>query len=99
MIWTDEQWVKGTAFITDSKWKRYGKGIRVIPLDKDLRMVLEKQFELADTDGIPFVVDCWRDTSKNLRTHFLQIIRRAGWRNGRDCFISYVGVHSFRGIS
>ena len=54
-----------------------GKGERIVPLFPELRDVLMDAFELAEP-GTEYVVDKFRNTSANLRTHLLRIIARAG---------------------
>ena len=44
----------------------------------ELREQLVAQWELTEEGCSPYVIDKWRDTSANMRTHFQQIIFRAG---------------------
>ena len=53
------------------------KAGRKVPLFPELRAVLLEGFEAAD-DGAEFVVDRYRDSTANLRTHMIRIIKRAG---------------------
>ena len=77
--WSDVNWETGTMLVHSPKTARYkGKESRLVPLYPEVRTELEKQFEQAEPGGSPFVIDHWRDTSANLRTHFQRIIFRAG---------------------
>lgn len=76
--WTEVNWDAGTMLVHAPKTERYaGKDTRLIPLFPDLRVELERQFEQAE-EGAVYVIDRWRDTSKNMRTYFKKIIFLAG---------------------
>ena len=64
--------------VTSPKTEHYAGGeSRVVPLFPELRPHLEEAFERA-APGSEFVLTRCRDTDKNLRTHLLRIIRKAG---------------------
>ena len=52
-------------------------GKRIFPLFADLLPFVEEQFDLAEP-GTEHVINRYRDTNVNLRTHLERIIRRAG---------------------
>ena len=83
--WGEINFETGKFQVTSSKTKRYqGKGSRLVPIFPELREELDRQFEEAEEGGSPFVIDRWRSTEKNMRTHFERIIFRAGleqWPN------------------
>ena len=49
----------------------------MIPMFPELRKQLELQFEQAE-EGTLYVINRWRDTATNMRTHFQRIIFYAG---------------------
>ena len=64
--------------VTSPKTEHYAGGeSRVVPLFPELCPHLEEAFERA-APGSEFVLTRCRDTDKNLRTHLLRIIRKAG---------------------
>ena len=85
--WVDVNWEKSRLKVTSPKTEHHrGKESRVIPIFPEIRVELERQFEQADEGGSPFVIDRWRDTAQNLRTHFARIIFRAGLEQWPDLF-------------
>ncbi len=85
--WSDVNWEKERLKITSPKTEGHrGHESRVIPMFPELREELERQFEQAEPVGCPFVIDHWRDTAANLRTHFQRIIFRAGLTQWPDLF-------------
>ena len=79
LTWQDVDWDKGSVLIHSPKTEHHaGKGTRIIPTFPELRQELECQFELAEEGGSPYIIDRWRGTSLNMRTHFERIIFRAG---------------------
>jgi integrase len=77
LTWPDVLWDQDRFRVTSPKTKRQGKGERLVPLFPELRAVLADAFEAAP-DGALHVVTRYRDTSANLRTQLMRIIRRAG---------------------
>ena len=78
MRWEDVNWAEDRVLVRSIKTERYeGKGTRVIPMFPELKKELERQFNEA-AEGSVFVIDRWRNTEKNMRTHFQRIIFRAG---------------------
>mgnify|MGYP001494668231 CR=1 FL=1 len=88
--WSDIDWARGRIRVTSPKTERHERGaIRTIPLFPELRQTLTEAFEQAP-DGSVWVIDRYRDSGQNLRTHFRRIIARAGlqdwpkpWQNLR----------------
>ena len=77
--WEDVNWEKQAVLIRSPKTERHvGHDARIIPMFPGLREELEKQFDAAEEGGSPFVIDRWRDTEMNMRTHFERIVFRAG---------------------
>ena len=76
MRWEDVNWAEDRVLVHSIKTERYeGKGTRVIPMFPELKKELERQFDEA-AEGSVFVIDRWRNTEKNMRTHFQRIIFR-----------------------
>ena len=76
--WEDIDWDSGRITVHSPKTEHHPGGeSRVIPLFPLLRPHLEEAFEQA-VPGAEFAIERYRDPRKNLRTHFLQIIRQAG---------------------
>ena len=85
--WSDVNWEKNRLKVTSPKTEGHrGHESRVIPIFPEVRKELERQFEQAEEGGSPFVIDRWRDTAANLRTHFERIIFRAGLSQWPDLF-------------
>ena len=77
--WSDVDWEGGRLTVTSPKTEHHqGKAYRVIPLFPELREALQDCFESAP-DGAEYVIEGrYRSATKNLRTGFLRIVRRAG---------------------
>lgn len=85
--WSDVDWENGRLTIPSPKTEHHQGGeSRVIPLFPELRKILQEALgatllEDAVGTGRPaseFVITRYRDPSKNLRTHMLRIIGKAG---------------------
>lgn len=70
--WGDVLWDR-SRFVVDSP----KTGLRVVPLFGELRPYLEQAFDQAEP-GAEFVIGRTRDSSTNLRTTMMKIVRRAG---------------------
>lgn len=78
MRWEDVNWDENRVLIHSVKTEAYeGKATRIIPLFPELKKELERQLQEAEKGSV-FVIDRWRSTQKNMRTHFERIIYRAG---------------------
>ena len=73
--WTDIDWERSRFTVTCAKTKRYGKGLRIVPLFPELEPYLSKVFHAADPGD--FVITRYRQRNCNLRTQFERILRRA----------------------
>lgn len=79
LTWDDIDWDRGRIRITSTKTAHHkGKGERLIPLFPELRQHLNEAWDLLEPGDSPYVIHRYRDTSANLRTHFVRIIRKAG---------------------
>jgi hypothetical protein len=71
-------WERERFLVRSSKTEHHeGKGERWVPIFPELRPYLEAAFEQAEV-GAKYVFPMRRDTSANLRTRLMKIIRRAG---------------------
>src|SRR5262245_48864053 len=78
LTWADVDWERERFLVRSSKTEHHeGKAERWVPIFPELRPFLETAFEQAE-DGAEFVFAGRRDTSTNLRTRLMKIIRRAG---------------------
>ena len=86
--WTDVDWERSRMAVPEPKVEHHaGRGIRSCPIFPELRLYLEKAWDLAK-DGAEFVVDkqAYRDAANtgdgwkcaNLRTQFLKKLAKAG---------------------
>ncbi len=75
--WSDVLWDQKRINVTSPKTAHQGKPERVIPLFPELETVLAEAYELAEP-GDTHIITRYRDTTQNLRTTFLRIIRNAG---------------------
>lgn len=76
--WGHVDWERGRVTVPSPKTEHHeGKATRTIPLFPELRPHLEEAFERAEP-GADWVITMRRDVTKNLRTRFTKIIRRAG---------------------
>ena len=76
--WTDIDWDRSRIRVSSPKTEHHEGGAeRWIPLFPELREYLEDAFALAE-EGAVYVIAKYRDPTKNFRTRFLRIIRRAG---------------------
>ena len=77
LTWSDVDWERNRMTIQSPKTERYaGKDSRVIPIFPELRPFLDEAFEQAES-GTVHVINRYRDTSVNLRTQMLRILKRA----------------------
>ncbi len=89
--WTDIDWERQRIKVTSPKTAHHeGKGSRVIPIFPELMPYLKDVHELSEGNPSEFVINRYRDSSANLRTHFQRIIQKAGvepwgkpWQNLR----------------
>ena len=89
--WTDIDWQRQRITVTSPKTAHHeGKGSRVIPIFPELKSHLNDVWELSEKSQNEFVINRYRDSSANLRTHFQRIIEKAGvkpwgkpWQNLR----------------
>jgi integrase len=75
--WSDVDWAANRFIVPSPKTAHQGKPFRIVPLFPELRPYLEAAFEAAP-DGAVYVIGQFRDTTQNLRTQLLRILRRAG---------------------
>ena len=76
--WADVNFWNGSILIHSPKTEHHdGRDTRLIPMFPELRREIEDQRELAE-EGVPYVINRWRDTASNMRTHFQRIVFRAG---------------------
>ncbi|MDP6543511.1 MAG: tyrosine-type recombinase/integrase [Phycisphaerae bacterium] len=75
--WSDVLWDQKRINITSPKTAHQGKPERVIPLFPELETILSEAYALA-TPGDTYIITRYRDTTQNLRTTLLRIIRNAG---------------------
>ena len=75
--WSDIELDAGRMRVRSPKGENFGKGIREVPLFPEVRRVLEEFY--LEPDGGEFVIATNdRSSSKNLRTVFEKILRKAG---------------------
>ena len=78
LTWQDIDWERGRVKVTSPKTARYPDGgFREVPLFPELRNVLAEAFEQAKPGSV-YVIERYRTSDQNLRTHFLRILRKAG---------------------
>lgn len=76
--WSDVDWENRRIRVRSPKTERFeGRDSRIIPLFPELEEPLEALWELAEP-GTVHVVNRYRSTNANLRTHLQRIIERAG---------------------
>jgi integrase len=76
--WADVDWEHNRFRVTSSKTEHHeGGGERFVPIFPELGPHLLKSFEDAEP-GTEYVITGYRDATKNFRTRFERIIRRAG---------------------
>lgn len=76
--WTDIDFEKQRFTVHASKTEHHSDGgIRVVPMFPELKPLFQDSFEQAP-DGAIYCISKTRDTTVNLRTHMIRIIRRAG---------------------
>ena len=79
LTWADVDFANQSILVHSPKTEHhYGKGTRLIPMFPELRRELEASWSLTEEGCSPYVIDKWRDTAANMRTHFQRIIFRAG---------------------
>jgi integrase len=77
LTWADVDWERERFLVRSSKTEHHeGKAERWVPVFPELRPYLEAAFDQAE-DGAVYVFPRRRDTSANLRTRLMKIIRRA----------------------
>ena len=89
--WSDIDWGRQRITVTSPKTAHHeGKGSRVIPIFPELQTYLDDVWELSEKSQNAFVINRYRDSCANLRTHFQRIIEKAGvkpwgkpWQNLR----------------
>ena len=78
LTWADVDWERNRLKVTSPKTAHHaGGGSRTIPLFPELRPHLEAAHAERAGGADHVVTDC-RDSRANLRTHFQQIVKRAG---------------------
>jgi len=76
--WGDIDWECSRIRVPSPKTEHLAGGaIRIIPLFPELLLHLREGFEQAEP-GTTYVITRYRDTSTNMRTQLVKIIRRAG---------------------
>ena len=76
--WGDVNWEHGRLMVRSPKTAGYeGKAVRVVPMGKELRPILQDLFDRAEV-GVEAVVPRLHDPKMNLRTTFYKIIAKAG---------------------
>ena len=79
LTWNDVDWEKGSILVHSPKTEHHtGKETRLIPMFPRLREELEAQWDISGNGDCPYVIDRYRDTAANMRTHLRRIIFRAG---------------------
>ena len=79
MTWNDVDWEKGSILVHSPKTEHHtGKETRLVPMFPRLREELELQWDISGNSDCPYVIDQYRDTAANMRTHLRRIIFRAG---------------------
>lgn len=87
LTWGDVNWEHRSILVHSPKTEHHdGRDTRMIPMFPELREELVKQFELAEPGGSPYVIDRWRGTATNMRTHFRRIIFWAGLKEWERLF-------------
>ena len=89
--WTDVDWERNRLTVHSPKTEHHEGGeSRLVPIFPELLLHLRDVFEQAEP-GTEYVITRYRDTTVNLRTQLLRIIRRAGlepwpklWQNLRS---------------
>ena len=74
--WRHIDWAGGTFTVPCSKTARTGKPYRVVPIFGELLPYLEDAQAVAE--GSRYVISRYRDSSTNLRSRLMWIIRKAG---------------------
>jgi hypothetical protein len=76
--WADIDWERNRMHVRSPKTEHHeGHEARTVPIFPELRPYLDDAFAVA-VEGAEFVITRWRSADKNLRTHLLRIIGRAG---------------------
>jgi integrase len=75
--WPDVNWERGRFRVVAPKTEHQDGGERWVPMFPELKSFFEEAFDKA-VPGAVHVITRWRDSSKNLRTGLLRILRRAG---------------------
>ena len=79
LTWHDVDFANQSILVHSPKTERHsGRETRLIPMFPELRKELEASWSLTEEGCSPYVIDKWRDTATNMRTHFQRIIFRAG---------------------
>ncbi len=79
--WGDVNWDRGRLMVRSPKTAGHeGHAVRVVPIDRALRPILQDLFDRADV-GVEAVVPRLRDPGVNLRTQFERIITKAGLKS------------------
>ena len=77
LTWADIDWSRDRILVRSCKTAHQGKATRWIPLFPEIRPHLHAVFEQAEV-GTERVITEYAAGTKNLRTHFRQIVCRAG---------------------
>jgi integrase len=78
LTWADIDWAAGRMRVHSPKTEHHeGKESRLVPLFPEVREHLAAVFDAA-APGTKYVIDGYRDASKNFRTRMERIIKRAG---------------------
>lgn len=75
--WSDIHWEEGKFHLYSPKLERHGKEERFVPIFPELRPYLLEAFEAAEP-GEAYVFREDLRTSKNIRTQFNRLVKRAG---------------------
>ena len=82
--WGDIDWDKGRMTVHSPKTEHHpGGAFRIVPLFPQLRPILDAAFLAAKEigeGGSEYVITRYRDASQNLRTTFMKIVKRAGFK-------------------
>ena len=78
LTWQDVNFTDRSVLVHSPKTEHHpGKATQLIPMFPRLRQELERQRKVSPQSSF-YVIDKWRDTASNMRTHFQRIIFRAG---------------------
>jgi integrase len=76
--WSDVKWADNEILVQSPKGEKYGKGVRKLPIFKELREPLQRAQAAAGKDTV-YVVHHYRDSNNaNLRTQLTRMLKKLG---------------------